>query len=1406
MPREETMSMAETAVREHAPEDQREYWLKKLSIEREHSGLIVDYKRAGGNVPQTESVEVALPVDLVHELDRVAANSPFLVYTVLLTALKICLHKYSGTNTIIVGSPARKKLGGLFQRPNALAIADEVTDDMSFRQLLSNVRETLLEAYAKQSYPYARLLQDLNIESDDQRCPLFEVALALKEIHSNLLEVKNDVTITFDRAGEQLIGVAEYDASLFRRESISGFMQSLVQVLGSGLRNTGASIAELSPLNEAERQRLLVEWNHAQILHPPDRCIHHLIEAQADAAPDALAVIFEEERLSYAELDARANQLARHLRGLGVGPDVPVGILVERSLEMVVGLIGILKAGGAYVPLDPLTPRERLAMIVADSGVEVLLTQSALAGTLSERANALVRLDTDWPEIESQSRERVESSAHSENLAYIIFTSGSTGRPKGVMVQHRSLVSRSLALVKSLGINSSDRLFQFVSLSFDASVQEIFLSLASGAALVLHRNPAESTTADLLRTCEQQGVTTLHLPPAFWHQVIDELSSTQHSIPKWLKLMLAGGESISMQKLATLAGLAEHPTRYINCYGPTEAACTATYYDTPLDAETLLRWARLPIGKPVDETQAYVLDHQQQPVPVGATGELYIGGHGVARGYINQPHQTAALFLPDPFSAQPGARLYRTGDQARFLPDGNLEFLGRRDAQVKVRGHRIELGEVESALLQHPRVSQCVVMPAEPAGGEGVEAGLIAYVVDDRAQAQGAPGDGVAGGTVEAELSVSELRQHLRARLPDYMSPAVFVLLERLPLMPNGKVDRRALSLIEASTGHSSARFAAPTTPVEEQLATIWREVLHCELVGVHDNFFELGGDSILSIQIMARATQAGLRLTPRDLFEHPTVAALAGVAEAAVAQDIASAKSVGGESNEIETTGQTLEAPERTLSSFPLANLEQDELDELIAKQHDVEDIYPLSPMQEAMLFHKLYAPGSELYFHQSSVRLEGKLDVPAFERAWQQIASRHQILRTSFVWEGLTHPMQVVHREARIPFEHQDWRELAEDEQQERLNSWLKQERTRGFDLTQAPLMRISLIRLTDDAYQFVWNQHHLLLDGWSGSLVLREVFAYYEAHRQGQALELPVPRAYRDYIHWLQQQDPARAERFWRSVLAGFTAPTPLGMEQPPGPSSDGPDYLQQYLELSTEATTALRLFARQNDLTLNTLVQGAWAFLLSRYSGRRDVVFGTVVSGRPVELEGIESMVGLFINTLPVRVQVSPEMEVLPWLQQLQRRQAEARQYQYSPLVQIRGWSEVPAGQPLFESHAVFQNNSHDADAEQPRMSLKAEKLTGVGEEHHPLVILAALDARLLFRLRYERRRFRSSTMVELLKQLELLMGQWLKQPHASLQAFEGILVEAERQQQADTESRLEQLSVSKLKNLKRKSSN
>jgi amino acid adenylation domain-containing protein len=1110
-----------------------------------------------------------------------------------------------------------------------------------------------------------------------------------------------------------------------------------------------------------------------------------LIETQVDAAPDAPAVIFDEQRLSYAELDAKANQLARHLRGLGVGPEVPVGILVDRSIEMVVGLLGVLKAGGAYVPLDPSSPRERLAMIVEDSGIEVLLTQNTLAETLSgwERIR-MVRLDTEWQEIERQSRERVEGSAHPENLAYIIFTSGSTGRPKGVMVQHSSMVSRALALVKSFGITASDRLFQFVALSFDASVQEIVLSLVSGAALVLHRNPTELTATDLLRTCEQQGVTTLHLPPALWNQVADELSLTQHSIPKWLKLMLSGGETVSMQRLLTLARMAKHPTRYINGYGPTEATWTTTIYDTPLDAETLSHWARLPIGKPLAETQVYVLDERQQPVPVGAAGELYIGGQGLARGYFNQPHQTAALFLPDPFSVRPGARLYRTGDQVRILADGNLEFLGRHDAQVKLRGYRIELGEIESALLQHPRVRQCVVAAEQEAGGEKR---LIAYVVRE----------GVAGGTAKTELSVSELRQHLGARVPDYMLPAVFVMLERLPLMPNGKVDRRALSLMERSAGQASNGFTAPRTAFEEQLVTIWREVLRCEQVGVHDNFFELGGDSILSIQVTARATQAGLHLMPRDLFEHPTVAGLAQVAAAA---------SVDGDSNETEVAGQTLETRERT---FPLANLEQDELNELLAQQHDVEDVYRLSPMQEAMLFHDLYAPGSDVYFHQISVKLEGKLNVEAFERAWQQIASRHPIFRTAFVWEGVKQPVQIVHHETRIPLDHQDWRELNEGEQLERLNSLLGQERTRGFDLTQAPLMRISLIRLSDDAYQFVWSQHHLLLDGWSGLFVLREVFAYYEAYLQGQALELPAPRPYRDYISWLQRQDIAQAEQFWRRVLEGFRAPTPLGMEQPHGvPSGEqtGPDYEQQYRQLSAETTTALRLLARQDELTLNTLVQGAWAFLLSHYSGQHDVVFGTVVSGRPAELVGIESMVGLFINTLPVRVQLSPEMEVLAWLRQLQQQQADARQYQYSPLVQIRGWSEIPAGMPMFESHLVFHNNPAGADAGPLSVSLKMKEPPGAGEEHHPLVVTATAHSQLLLRISYERRRFLSSTITQLLNHLELLLTTLLKQPHARLQTLETILVESEQQQQAAVETQLAEVSVSKLKNIKRKSGN
>jgi hypothetical protein len=550
----------------------------------------------------------------------------------------------------------------------------------------------------------------------------------------------------------------------------------------------------------------------------------------------------------------------------------------------------------------------------------------------------------------------------------------------------------------------------------------------------------------------------------------------------------------------------------------------------------------------------------------------------------------------------------------------------------------------------------------------------------------------------------------------------------------------------------------------------------------------------------------------PRQLFEHPTVAQLAevaGTAEAADEEGAASVEIVSGEPVETGAAGQTLETRERALSNFPLANLEADELNELLAKQPDVEDIYRLSPMQEAMLFHNLYAPDSEVYFHQISVKLEGKLDLRAFERAWQQIVSHHPILRTSFVWEGVRQPVQVVHRENRLQLEQVDWRALNEDEQEKQLSAFLEQERARGFDLAEAPLMRISLLRLGEDAYQFVWSQHHLLLDGWSGLLVLREVFGYYEAYRQGQELELERPRPYRDYILWLQRQDMAQAEQFWRRVLAGFHAPTPLGMEQPhasPASRQTGLDYEQQYLQLSQEATTALRTSARHNGLTLNTLVQGAWAFLLGRSSGQRDVVFGTVVSGRPVELAGIESMVGLFINTVPVRVQLSSQVEVLPWLQQLQQQQAEARQYQYSPLVQIRGWSEVPAGVPLFESHLVFNNNPADEDAGPLSVSLKVQEPLGAGDEHHPLVLTAALHAQLLLRISYERRRFLSSTITQLLKHLELLLLNLLKQPHAGLQAFEEMLSEAERQQQAAEANQLQQVSVGKLKSLKRKSGN
>lgn len=837
--------------------EEQAYWISRLSVERAESGLRPDYERPESYAGERERIEVAVPADSAEKLARLTGGSPFLTYAALMTVLKVCLYRYSETELIIVGSPAFQPEGAAGDNANVLAILDEVTGGTSFKQLLSNVRASLREAYDRQNYPFERLLRDLKIERQPNRAPLFDVSLALSNIHSKFpaSELKNDLTITFDSAPASLSGTFEYSSALFRRESVERFGEHFLNVLRHALQNLNARVSELDMLTDAERHTLLAEWNDTAREFPHNHAIHQLFEARAAETPDAVALIFDERRMTYAELNARASQLAHALQRRGVAPEVRVGVCLDRSMEMVLAILGILKAGGVYVPLDPSYPQERLAFILHDSQARVLVTQHRHEERLPDFQGEAFYLEADAATLAGESEEQPESRVMPENLAYVIYTSGSTGQPKGVQVEHRSLCNLAAAQSRTFGVRPESHVIQLASFSFDASVSEIFMALVKGATLCLGYSEAVFSATAFVQLVRNQEVTVATIPPAVLAVLpVEELTG--------LKTIIAAGERCPAEVAARWSA----GRRFFNAYGPTETTVCATMAEcsTPEDG------VPPPIGRPIDNAQVYLLDADLQCVPLGAVGELCVGGVCLSRGYLNRPDLTAEKFVPDQFSAEPGARLYRTGDSARYRPDGQLEYLGRRDQQVKIRGFRIELGEVEAALNAHPAVQDGAVIVREDVPGEKR---LVAYAV--RAATE----------TTDA----TEIRDALRQRLPDYMVPSAVVLLETMPLTHNGKIDRRALAATDRERT-TREEFVAPRNSIERKLAEIWSELLGIEqvdvndrfVVSIHDHFFDLGGHSLMAVRMFSRVREAfGVELPLNLIFTSaPTIAGLAQAIE----------------------------------------------------------------------------------------------------------------------------------------------------------------------------------------------------------------------------------------------------------------------------------------------------------------------------------------------------------------------------------------------------------------------------------------------------------------------------------------------------------------------------------------------
>jgi amino acid adenylation domain-containing protein len=1337
---------------------QMSYWREQLSGAPAVLELHTDRPRPPVQSFRGAAVPVSLaggPTEGLKALCRELAVTPFMV---MAAAFMLLLSRYSRQPDVSVGTPVAgrtrletEELIGLFV--NTLVLRARFDEGLTLRGLLEQVREVTLQAHAHQDVPFEKLVDELQPERSLSYTPLFQVMFALQNTPAEGVEVGGlklaavevesetaqfDLTLRMEERGGGFAGALNYNTDVFDRETAEQMSRHFERLVGELVRDAGQTAAEVELLGAGERERLLVGWNATDRDYRGARRMHELFEEQAARSPEAPAVVGTDGALTYKELNERADLIARRLRGLGVGPESVVGIYLERSAEMIAALLGVLKSGGAYLPLDTEYPKQRVAFMLEDARPAALLTRGGLKAGLPETEAHVVCLDADPRESAREGAENPHPAGAGDNLAYVIYTSGSTGTPKGVAITHGSAVTLIRWAEEEFGAEALGRVLASTSICFDLSVFEIFVPLSCGGCVVVAGSALDLLAEDGLAGTRFENVTLVNTVPSAMAELV-----RAGRVPATARVVNLAGEPLK-RALADAVYSAGPVERLYNLYGPSEDTTYSTVSLVGRDTA-----AEPTIGRPVVNTRAYVLDARMRPAPVGVPGELYLGGEGLARGYLGRPALTAERFVPDPFSPAPGGRLYRTGDLCCRLRDGELEFLGRADNQIKLRGFRIELGEVEAAMAAFSGVRGAAAAVREDESGHKH---LVGYVAAD------------------GEPRADELRAHLRTRLPSYMIPATLVWLGQLPLSPNGKIDRKALPDPVRAAG--AENYAAPATRAEKLLAAVWEEVLKVERVGVGDNYFDLGGDSILSIHVAARARREGLVITPRQIFQHQTLGALA----------LAAVESAAGAGTPAEGGGAGAEDARGVgASDFPSVGLDREEVAALLtaADVDEVEDVYPLSPYQQGLLFHVLNSPDAGIYLNQQRYTLRGALDVAAFESAYRALVGRHQVLRTSVALSSKRGPLQVVHRSPKLPWDVYDWRALPPAEASARLEALLRDDYERGFDISSAPLMRATLVRREDDLYDFISTFHLLVMDGSSTPVMFRELLAFYQSQLTGEPAALEPPIRYGDYINWLRGQGQGEAEAYWREALAGFTAPTPLGFDRVPPPGADEQrGYGAKSLALDETATAALRSFAALRKLTLNTLVQGAWALILSRRGGTDDVVFGGVVSGRAADFPGVESAVGVFLNTLPVRVRIPADGAVAPWLAALQERQAEARRFEHCSLVSIQGWSEVPRGLRLYESVLVFQNIPLEYGLAES-VGLKVSDVSSTERTHIPLALVAEPGERLNLRIVYQRSRFDDATVERVLENLQRLLAETANDPEATFSSLAAAVAAAER---------------------------
>ena len=1341
------------------------YWRQQLSGPLPVLDLPSDFARPSVRSFQGATKHVYLDPEITRGIVALGESLGISLYTTLLAAFQVFLGRMSGQDDVIVGSPVagRTRLGfesliGYFV--NLVPMRSDLRGNPPFDEFVGRVRRTVAEGLEHQDFPFSLVASRLQGSPDPSRPPVFQVMfahqkaqrlddqglapfalgipgarLSLHGLTAESIEFEKqtalfDLTMMTAREGDRLCVALEYSTDLFTEASIDRMAGYFLNLLEGIVANPGRRLADFPLLSQPERYELLGDWAEAPAVPHDDMAIHHRFERHVERSPDTVALVWGEDSFTYRELNRLANSLAHRLVGLGVKPETVVGLYLERWPSRLIGLLAILKAGGAYLPLDPDHPVERVATILEDSGATILLTEEHLRSTLPESPTVAIHVLDEAPGPDDPGNPSIRLAP--DNLAYVVFTSGSTGRPKGVMVSHRSLLAVASAWELAYSLRCPPlRHLQAAGFSFDVFTGDWVRALSTGGTLVGCPRSVLLDPAALCDLIRRERIECLELVPALADLLATHIEQKREHLGG-IRLLAVGSDTVRGRLYRRLRRLVGPGGQVVNSYGLTETTIDSTFFGAARDGFD--GDGPVPIGRPLAGTWAYVLDPRCEPLPWGVVGELYIGGRGVARGYVADPAQTAERFVPDP-NGGPGARMYATGDRARRREGGVLELLGRRDGQVKVRGFRVELGEVEAVLAQHEGVKEAAVVVLKDNLGESR---LVAYLV---------PGSLLYPTT-------SDLRRWLKDRMPEPMIPSSFVFLEALPLSPNGKLDRSALRPpANDEIDASGSDYVPPRSTAEEILAGITADLVGRSRVGIHDNFFEIGVDSIIGVQIVSRARQAGLTLEPAHLFRHPTIAELAAAAESFSDNPEASETStIAIAPFELAPEGVDLESVKKTFADYG-----------------GIEDLYPLTPVQEGMLFHTLADPDAGHYVEQFVCRLRGELDPVVLEESWHRLIARHPALRSSIHWTESDQRYQVVHRPAGYPVDCQDWRELTQPEQHEQFMAYLRSDRRRGFDPSRPPLSRLALLRLGEDLHQLVWSIHHVVIDGWCLSVLLHELLQIYEAVGQSREPALKPSRPYRDYVALLSRQADEPAQEYWTQVLRGVTSPTPLELS---GPSSaQRGSTPEAIVELTTSlplgVTAALDALGRSGRLTLSTLIQGAWALLLARYSGRSDVLFGVTVSGRPPELSGVESMVGMFINVLPLRVAVTEDSDLVTWLRALQATMVELRRYERMPLSQIQAWSELPSGMPLFESILVVQNLPFLASLQERANLLGIESARFIERTHYPLAVTVIPGRELEIKIGFDAHRFEPATIERALGHLRTVLEAMVADPERRL---------------------------------------